>query len=189
MPQFDFWHEFFLVEEMTGRTVNNIIGPTMDGTSIKVYLYLLVGLSVFTWVMYDLFRSLSVDWKDLGRKILILVFAFWAAMEARSALNYISYFRNDLVQLYGKSLDQKRSLTSPEGLFEFTQFIKKEIPPGKTVGILHPRDEYIDLKIYYYLHPIEKVDPARADYVAGYMSYPKNIKIWKQSRYGWIVKK
>ena len=184
----DLWQEFFQTEQMTAHMVNNISGPTLDGLPVNIYVYSLVALFVLAWIMHDIFRQIPLDFKDLGRKILLIVFVLWLVMEARTSLDYLSYLKTDLVNFTGKSLDERHALISPPGLVEFAKFVKEEIPAGRKIALLYPESAYLDIKMDYYLHPYERVSVEQADYVAGYMLYPK-VKAHKYSRYGWIIKK
>lgn len=180
--------EFFAVEKMTNRMVNNIVGMTLDSVSANLYIYLSIGFLVFAWVMFEVYKNKPFSIKDLGRKLLIITFAFWLLLEAHSFINCFSYTIDDFTQLFGKSIDEKHAITSPIGLYEFCQMVKKEIPADAKVYLVPAPDEYVNIKLNYYLAPYNATNSNEAEYLIGYMINPGTLKIEKYTQYGWIAK-
>lgn len=180
--------EFFAVEKMTNRMVNNITGMTIDGVSVNFVIYLSIGFIVFAWVMFEIYKNKPFSLKDLGRKLLIVTFAFWLLLEAHSMINYFAYTIDDGKLLFGKSLDEKRALTSFEGLYDFCLFIEKEIPQNAKIALIPTPYEFVNIKLNYYLAPYNTVNSNEADYIIGYMVNPQGLKVEKYMKYGWISK-
>jgi len=184
-----FWEEFFTIEKVTARMVNNIAGISINDLSINVYLYFLAGVIGAAYVSYEIYKSNKVAWVNLGKVLMITVFLFWCLMEARISMNYFSYFQDDLNNLAGRSLEEKRIITSPPGLYEFTQLVKKHTRIGDKIAIINPPDEFIEIKLNYYLFPYNKVSTNEAQFIAGYFVMPGGYKYFANTQYGWIANK
>lgn len=181
--------EFFAVEKMTARMVNNIAGPTINGTPVNAYIYMLLTAIAAGLILYAFLRRSKINWPEIGKKLLVIIFAFWLLLEARGTLNYLSYLTDDLTALFGKTLDEKRAITSPVGLYEFTQLVNRSAPKGTKVALLYPpQNDFIWIKLKYYIAPLYITDEAHADFVAGYLVEP-NYKYFANTQYGWVAKK
>lgn len=185
----DYLNEFFAVEKMTARMVNNIDGPIVDGRSVFGYIYLLLALIAIAWVCFSIYQNKKPSFESVGLKILIIILGFWIALEARSALNYLTYFNDDSLALSGKSLSQKRALTSPVGMYDFVELIESNVPAGEKIELLAPKDEYINIKLGLFLQPKYEIATSEAKYIAGYLMPPQGYKYFANTQYGWIARK
>src|SRR3989339_665476 len=193
MTMLNFGDEFFAVEQMTARMVNDINGVVIDGLSLNVYIYVIIFFLVISWLLFEFYKKIPFDFMDLGRKTLILMFVFWSLMEIKSTLNYISYAQDDFRLFSYKTLDQKRMETPTEGLYKFAKLVEEKTPKeAKIKFFILNNDDFIKIKLKYYLAPthfnqVESLEAA--EYIAGYgvNFMPKNIL--GATPYGWVAKR
>jgi len=189
----NFGDEFFAVEQMTARMVNNINGVIINDLSLNVYVFGMIFLVVVLWIFFDFYKNNFFNFKDLGRKTLIIIFVFWSLMEIKSTLNYISYAQDDFRLFSYKTLDQKRMETPTEGLYKFAKLVEEKTPKeAKIKFFILNNDDFIKIKLKYYLAPthfnqVESLEAA--EYIAGYgvNFMPKNIL--GATPYGWVAKR
>ncbi|OGC13697.1 hypothetical protein A3J90_01955 [candidate division WOR-1 bacterium RIFOXYC2_FULL_37_10] len=187
----DFLDDFFAVEQMTARMVNNINGVIINDLSLNVYVFGMIFLVVVLWIFFDFYKNNFFNFKDLGRKTLIIIFIFWALMEIRTSQNYISYAENDYKAFFGKTLDQKRAETPTTGLYQFVQLIKEKTPKGAKIKFFSLNDDFVKMKLKYYLAPthFNQVELEEAEYVAGYGVNFAPRYVLGSTSYGWVTKK
>lgn len=173
---------------MTARMANNINGIFIDGVSINAYIYAILAFILLALIIYKSVSKNTLGIKNIGRMILIAIFCFWIALELLFTVNYINFSASDFSMLFRKPLEIKWALTSPPGLFEFTQLVDKNIHNASKLALVTP-GEYFTIKTKYFLAPRNLVDTLEAEYIAGYGIQPGRYKIFASTPYGWVAKK
>jgi hypothetical protein len=150
-----FWGDFFTFEMPQMRTVNFIYGPRVNRTSINLYIYYLIAaLSVF-FVIREFIRSqdIGVAISRNSRKIIIICIFFWIILDLRIFLDQARTAVLDTQDYYGKSLEEKRAVTTLGDFYGFLAYCDSKIPKGSGFNILHPSYYYFTEKAKYYLYP------------------------------------
>ena len=96
---------------------------------------------------------------------IIVAIILAALLEARLWFDYAKTARLDLNNLWGKTLDEKRALTTGGGFYDFILFCNKVLPERVDVALIAPAP-YPKTKGAYYLYPHRVLD--QADYLLVY---------------------
>jgi hypothetical protein len=157
------WGEFFRYETIKARTVNIIKGPQLNGRPINFYLYILL-LLVFVLAWLNGLRqakkqALLATARQALYTTLIAAIVLAALLEVRLWGDYAQTARLDFNSLWGKTLDEKRALTTGGGFYDFMLFCHKALPARVDVSLIAP-DPYPKNKGSYYLYPHRVVDQA-----------------------------
>lgn len=160
------WQEFFALETIKGRTVNVIMGQTINSNPINYYAYIIIFLSFVIIIFKELISSsksgLATFLLRVKEKLLIVVvisLLLMAALEARMWLDYFRITSLDFHSLWGRSLDEKREITTGGGFYEFMNYAQKVLPPNVNVSLMVPSD-FHKQKGPYYLYPHRVLSPA-----------------------------
>jgi hypothetical protein len=164
------WQEFMKFEPITGITMNTIRGKTINDIPVNLCLFLAALIIALVMLMknFEQLRfngpaSFYSSLRDSLREILIVSLILFAILEARQAIDYGRQFAIDRSGLFGKSLDEKRSLVTYGGIYEYCQFVKKYLPENATASFLSDND-YLWNQARYYLYPI-RIVKEKTDYI------------------------
>ena len=176
--------EFMRFEPITGITMNTIRGKTINDIPINVCLFfaalifaLIIFMINFKQLRFDGPASFYFSLQNSFREILIVSLVLFAALEARQMVDYGRQFALDRSDLFGKSLDEKRSRITYDNMYEYFQFVKKNLPENATASILFDYDLPWAIARYY-LYPI-RIVKGKADYILVLFKPPKNTKGYK----------
>ena len=187
----DFFGQFFAIEKVTARMVNNIDGAIIGDFQVNFYIYILLAIIAAIAIGYELYKYNRIVFKEAKFIIFISLFVCWGALEFRSTLQYISYTSDDIHSLADKTLDEKRAVVSPTGMGEFVSMIKKHVKNNETIVLYAPKDEYIWIKLQYWLAPIKLIypeDKKTGDFTARNFVTNLPSNAIDTSSYGWLVK-
>lgn len=145
------WREFWFFEAPQLRTVNFIYGPKINGISVNAYIYWLVILLSAGLASYAYYKKLP--WQTTARNSMIIVLFFWIALDCRILLDQAKAVAIDFQTFYGKSLDEKRGLTTLGNFYNFIKFAGSKLPEGSGFNLLYPPNYYYLEKANYYLYP------------------------------------
>ncbi|MFH1360380.1 MAG: hypothetical protein ABIJ41_05005 [Candidatus Omnitrophota bacterium] len=139
------WQEFMQLETIKGLTVNVIKGPTIQGKQVNYYAYLIIGVS---------FLFLSIKKRNINviRPLLGVIVVLIILLEVRMWYDHYRLAATDKDLLWGKTLQEKRSLTTGNGIVEFAAFCEKELPARSIIGFVTP-GPYFFGKLAYFLYP------------------------------------
>ncbi len=178
------WQEFMAFEPIKGYTVNTIKGKTIGRTPVNRYIYILLIICIVVILIKNFreykFNGLSAFWRSCGHsfnEIVIISVILFAALECRQAVDNLRQFDIDRSTLAGKTIDEKRELTSYNGIYGYTLFVKERLPENATVTFSNP-DLYTMLKAAYYLYPI-KIVQKDADYILVFKAAPSGTADYK----------
>jgi hypothetical protein len=163
-----FWQEFFTFEVPQMKTVNFIYGPKINGTMVNLYVYYLIAV-LFTIVLaYELINSKDFlrALNNSSKRVIIICLVFWIALDFRFMIDQARSMILDVQTFYGKSLEEKRALTTLGDYYGFLSFADSRLPEGSSFNILHPSYYYFVEKARYYLYP--KYFNEKSDYVLVY---------------------
>ncbi|HVN67305.1 MAG TPA: hypothetical protein VMT55_02960, partial [Candidatus Sulfotelmatobacter sp.] len=126
------WSEFFRYETIKARTVNIIKGPQLNGRSVNFYLYILL-LLVFVPALLNGLRqakkqALLATAQQALYATLVAAIVLAVLLEARLWLDYAKTADLDFNNLWGKTLDEKREITTGGGFYDFLLFCNKVLP-------------------------------------------------------------
>ena len=184
------WQEFLGARgrEVVGYTINTMPSVMLFGREIFVYIYWLVALLAAAFLALELWPVVSKPEKaKIGKgkkekkssptwphyelafnravkKLLVCVLVLWAALELSSLYSDWLNLQNDL-PLFGKNIEEKRTLVNSGDFDPFVQFCQAKLPPGVPFDMRIP-PIYNDIKAIYYLYP--HVNTTEADYLIVY---------------------
>lgn len=148
------WREFLIFEIPQARTVNFIYGPKINGASANLYLYWLVILLTAPYAAYLLWqKKAKLSPALVARPMIMLCLFFWIALDSRILLDQARTVALDWQIFHGKSLDEKRALTTLGDFYSFLKFAAAKLPPGSGFDLVHPPYYYYREKANYYLYP------------------------------------
>jgi hypothetical protein len=162
----DLLAEFFQVEPLLPRTVNNITGPTLDGNPINLIIFIIIGLFIAGYAYY-LWVKGQLKWEKVGRAGVLVLFLFWILLEVVRSFSYLTYFSEDQARFGGKTLSQKRRELEPKGFYSFVEFAEKKVSKTTPVMVRRNVDEYTGMLWNYYTAPLNQTAEADAEYVIG----------------------
>ncbi|MFC1559930.1 hypothetical protein ACFLZ2_02210 [Candidatus Margulisiibacteriota bacterium] len=154
------WQQIFKFEKPVPRTINIMYGPKIGRTSINSYLYsLIILISLSLIVFYGLkFKDLNRTLNFVIPKILIICFAFWMLLDARTAVEQIRAASIDHKTFGGKNYEEKQALSTYghyRDFYYFLKFCSSNIPAGSNYVLTVPEGYYYyGEKSKYYLYPI-----------------------------------
>ena len=186
----DWWWEFWSVDPILPRTVNNIPGPTLDGTSLNLIIYFMLAMFIAGYAFYLWFRANRLDLEKLGRMSIAVLLIFWIGLEVRQSFSYFTYWSADRAQFSGKSLSQKRDLIYPPGFYSFCEFVQMRVPPSELLAVRSRVDELTSIMWNYYSLPRPVSDEAGAAYIVG-MNVPPDPALKTEEFYPnwWVARK
>ena len=174
------WQEFFTLESIKGRTVNTIMGQTINGKNINVYIYTIICLFLAALIIKELIflnkSGLATFLLKVREKRVVLItvaLLFMIALEVRLWLDYSRIAFLDFHNLWGKSLDEKREITTGGGFYEFMNYAQKVLPKEADVSLIVPSD-FHKQKGPYYLYPHRVL--ANAPYIVVYHQDPGSLE-------------
>ena len=157
------WSEFFRYETIQARTVNIIKGPQLNGRSVNFYLLILILLAFILVLTNELIKANKLDLMAKAQRALyatiIVTIILAALLEARLWIDYAKTARLDFSTLWGKTLDEKREITTGGGFYDFLSFCNKALPARVDVSLIAP-EPYPKAKGGYYLYPHRVIDQA-----------------------------
>lgn len=163
-----FWQEFFIFEVPQLRTVNFIYGPKINGITVNLYIYYLIASLSMLVIAYEYIRSkdLSMTISNGSKKIFVICLFFWVILDLRVLFDQARTAVLDTQAFYGKSLEEKRAITTLGDFYGFLSLADSKIPTGSDFNILSPSYYYFKEKAVYYLYPRHLDD--NAAYVLAY---------------------
>lgn len=162
----DLLAELFQIEPLLPRTVNNIAGPTLDGNSLNIIIYLLVGFFIVGYAFYFWIKD-KLDWGKVGKAGVLALLFCWIMLEAVRSFSYAAYFFEDRDKFGGKNLAQKRNQLPPPGFYSFVQFVEEKVPRSAPVSVRMNVDQYTGMMWNYYTAPLNLTAEADAEYIIG----------------------
>ena len=183
----DLLAEFFQVEPLLPRTVNNITGPTLDGNSVNIIIYLLVGLFIAGYAYYLWIKGRLI-WEKVGRAGLLALLLLWILLEVRQSFSYLTYFNQDQDIFGGRTLAQKRAELPPPGFYWFVMFTEERVSKTVPVAVRSNLDQFTTMKWNYYTAPLNLTSEATAELIIG-LNVPPIKGAGEFARNFWVAKR
>ena len=163
-----FWRDFFTFEVPQIRMANFIYGQKMNGISVYRYVYCLIFiiLLLVISIQYIKYKDIEAISRSLPAMILLTCLSFWMVLDFRILFDQARTVALDTQTFYGKSLEEKRALTTLGDFYGFLAFADSKLPKNSSFNILYPSYYYFCQKAVYYLYP-RRLDE-RSSYILVY---------------------
>ena len=148
-----YWGEFWNVPFASSTTVNFIETPLIGDYSFLAPLYVL--LLVIAFFMVVLRRPLSR--RSVVESLLLSCVVAGALFAVRMDYAWYMQWRADRSSLGQRSFDERISRADGTGAYDFSQGLKKVLPPGSTIRVYAG---ILEGKVRYYLLPVKVSETA-----------------------------
>ncbi len=164
------WGEFWAPDFITGMTVGFVSTPEAGGVGFISMLYVLIGLAFITVLIVYRLRGRGLSLRKAAGLFVIIFLLASLLFTLRMDYNWLSIFSDDVNTLSPVDVEKRIHLVNNRDLdvfFDFIDFVKKTVPPGKsvrpaTIGENTP----LGAVARYYLLPLE--DSEEADFLWSY---------------------
>jgi hypothetical protein len=149
------WKSFMAFEVPQMWSVNFMFGPRIGGTSVNLYIYILILLVSVIWGAGMLAKTgdPKAALKMMPKIIVITSISLWVLLDLRILLDQGRNMLMDSQTFSCKSLEEKRALVTLGDYYDFISFAATKIPQGSSFNVIRPQGYYYMEKAVYYLYP------------------------------------
>jgi len=154
-----YWQEFWRPDFITGTTVGYVPTPVAGGVGFISILYIFIGLAFIFTLLLSLARGNGIVPRKAAKNLIIISLLAGALFALRMDYNWLTIWRDDIKTLSGVDVDKRIRLVNYNAydkVFDFVDFIKRTVPPGRTVRPATMKNNTSLAAIMrYYMLPIE----------------------------------
>jgi len=152
------WGELWEPEVVEGKTINNASTPKIASFSIVTLLYAFaIAITAATALFLAARKKLSAQ-TIIKAFVCSLIFAAFL-LALRMDYNWALIWKDDYENIYGRAVVERTKTAFSGDLnaqFDLVAFIKRRIPPGKTISPASLKEgDFLDVLLRYYLLPVK----------------------------------